>query len=321
MPINIAMPIRTFTRKCLEALRRRPAVSGPSRSDRDTLGKRLKRRESWGEIFGITVGVGLIIEYWDDIHDCFVHWHAPPMPLIGGLLVTIGVLGEVFFSRLVVSTSEELQALADSDVSQANRKAAEALERAANAERDAAEANLARVKLEQRMSPRTLFGPGHEELKTVLASRADTTVDIVLFDHHVQETVLFAAQLISVFSEASWKTRLWKSRRAVTRIAGPPTLVITALNHASEFSSFTLDLTRVLTSLRIECAHVFGGFGLEQKAEFEPGDFELAHEYPMRFMSLRKLSPFRIQVGQLQLVSLPPANVTRVVSGNANPSK
>lgn len=132
------MPLRTFTKKWRGAFRRRPAISGPNNSDRDTLGRRLKRRESWGERFGIAVGIGLIVEYWDDIIGCFVHWHAPPMPLLGGLLVTIGVLGEVLFSRLVVLTSEKLQDLADSEVSQAKKQAAEALERAAKAELDLA---------------------------------------------------------------------------------------------------------------------------------------------------------------------------------------
>jgi hypothetical protein len=113
-----------------DGLPRLPRMSGPSKSDRETLGKRLKSRQFWAEIFGWLVGVGLLVEYWDEIIDCVIKRHWPSRPLAGGLLVTAGVLGEVLLSRLALIISDELQERADSDVSMANARAAEAIERA-----------------------------------------------------------------------------------------------------------------------------------------------------------------------------------------------
>ena len=137
-----------------DGLPRLPRMSGPSKSDRDTLGKRLKSRQLRAEILGWIVGLGLLVEYWDELVDCIVNWHWPSRPLAGGLLVTAGVFGEVLFSRLALITSDELQQRADSDVALANERAAQALDRASRAEQATAEANLARIKLEARLADR-----------------------------------------------------------------------------------------------------------------------------------------------------------------------
>jgi hypothetical protein len=265
------------------------------------------------------VVLGLAIEYLPQIGNA-IEWmfgitlatikvHTDLLSQLGGFLVIAGVAGELAVSIRASRVETDLRGETNEVIVNAEARAAEAL-------KAAAEANLARVKLEQRMSPRTLFGPGHEELKNALASRTGTTVDIVLFDHHVQEAVLFVTQLFSVFRSAGWKLRVWKSRKAVVRIAGPPTLIVVAKGHETEFSEFSANLARAFTALQVECAYTLGGFGLEPKAEFEPGDFDLNLEEPRQFMGTRKLSPFRIQVGQMQLVSFPPANVTKLVSGN-----
>lgn len=113
-------------------------MSGPSNSDRNTLRDRLNSRQFWAEVFAWVVGIGLLVEYGQEIVDCFVNRHWPSIPLIGGILVTGGVFGEVFFSRLAGITTEELQERADSDVALANDRAAHAIERAAVLEKDAA---------------------------------------------------------------------------------------------------------------------------------------------------------------------------------------
>jgi hypothetical protein len=50
---------------------------GPNSSDREALGRRLKRRHGIAKIFGWAVGGGLPIEFWGEIVDCFVNWHLP----------------------------------------------------------------------------------------------------------------------------------------------------------------------------------------------------------------------------------------------------
>jgi hypothetical protein len=99
-------------------------MNGPSNNDRETLGNRLKRQTFLVEIFGAVVGGGLVVEYWKEIVDCFVNRHLPSQQLSGGLLVVIGVWGEVMFSRLLSATSEKIQTRADSDASIANAQAA-----------------------------------------------------------------------------------------------------------------------------------------------------------------------------------------------------
>jgi hypothetical protein len=309
------MPLRTFTKKWLGAFRRRPAISGPHKSDRDNLGRRLKRRESWGERFGIAVGIGLVVEYWDDILDCFIHWHAPPMPLLGGLLVTIGVFGEVLFSRLVVLTSEKLQDLADSEVSQANKRAAEALERAAKAEQAAAEANLARAKIEQRMRPRVLDNTEVTSLIDLLVPYQKARVEIIVFDVHVGEPLIFSDQIASIFASAGFASvRHWEAEAGTHRIAGPSVIIAVAKRHEDEFRELADTLACALRALGIDCGVGLGVFGREgpnnqgviEPYEFRPPQYRLRFEKPKQFMGIRAVAAFRVEVGAKQLTAIPP---------------
>lgn len=172
-------------------------MSGPNKSDRRVLGKRLKRWQFWSEIFGWAVGGGLIVEYWDEIIDCFVNWHWPSRSLVGGMLVTAGVFGEVLFSRLVLTTSDELQEHADSDVAQANERAAQAFERAADAEKVAAEANLARVRIEEALQQRIITPPQLELLKDTLSSAlpSERMIFTIAAWPRLSETERFAASI------------------------------------------------------------------------------------------------------------------------------
>ena len=115
-------------------------MNGPNKNDREALGRRAHFRQTCAEIFGWLVGVGLLVEYWDELLDCVTHRHWPSRPLWGGMIVTGGVFLEVLLSRLSLITADELQKRADSDVAQANERAAQALGRAGKAEQAAAEA-------------------------------------------------------------------------------------------------------------------------------------------------------------------------------------
>src|SRR5580704_409283 len=135
-------------------------MSGDNSSDRPLLERREKRRELIATICGFIVVAGLIIEYGDEIIDCVVNKHRPSRQLFGGFLVTVGVLGEVLFARLALTISRTLQERADSDVALANQRASDAL-------KEAAEANLARAKIEQQMSARAISGEEWQGLKSL----------------------------------------------------------------------------------------------------------------------------------------------------------
>ncbi|MDQ2946097.1 MAG: hypothetical protein M3Y27_09170 [Acidobacteriota bacterium] len=177
-------------------------MSGPSSIDRETLDKRVKRRQFWSEAFAWLVGGGLLIEYGQEIFDCFVNWYAPSLPLIGGVLVTLGVFGEVWFSRLALNASDELQKRADSDVAQANERAAHALERATSAELATADATLARIKLEHASRARTISETAMKAMSSHLKEYAGTKVVIETFPDNEPRHI--GLLILVMLSMAEW---------------------------------------------------------------------------------------------------------------------
>jgi hypothetical protein len=169
----------------------------------------------------------------------------------------------------------------------------------------AAEANLARVKIEQRMSPRKIGDQEHHELIRLLSASAGQTVDIVVFDHHIQETKYFGGRIFGLFCGAKWKCRLWESRAAKYRIPGTSLLIVSGEGHVEEFKYLANTLAELLNRSGVDCAVSPDRFGC--KGEFTPGDFHLDGEHPPQYMGLRIVAPFRIQIGAKQVV--PPASV------------
>jgi hypothetical protein len=186
-------------------------MNGPNNNDRETLGKRAHLRQIWAEIFGWLVGVGLLIEYWDELLDCIIQRHWPSRPLWGGMLVTGGVFLEVLLSRLALNTSDQLQKRADSDVAQANERAALAIDRAAKAEQATAEANLARAKLEQKFKPRKLSRETLERITEFLRPYAGLRIDVFAYDNNWMEVRIFAENLHFAFNTAGCFSRTWLS--------------------------------------------------------------------------------------------------------------
>jgi hypothetical protein len=91
------------------------------------------------------VVLGLVIEYLPSIArflptDMFivVHAHAEILGELGGLFVIVGVAGELLLGSMSSRVETDLRQETDRTISEAN-------ERAANAEKAAAESNLARV--------------------------------------------------------------------------------------------------------------------------------------------------------------------------------
>jgi hypothetical protein len=186
-------------------------MSRPHNIDRKTLGDRLGRREFWGEVFGWMVGGGLLIEYWREIRDCFVKGQLPSWPLIGGLLVTLGVFGEVWFSRLAQKTTEEIQERADSDVALANERAAEALKAAAEANLLAEQERTERVRMQETLARRTVSRSLTERERNRIRARlqeftGQPFIISALADHHdaLSEQFMFIAELRKLLSDSGW---------------------------------------------------------------------------------------------------------------------
>ena len=259
------------------------------------------RLGNWEEFWTAVVVFGLVVEYLPLILGIVkaVEKHARLLEQAGGLLVIVGVAGELLVSRRAASVETDLR-----DIS--NAMLASALERAAKAEQAAAEANLARVQLEQRMSPRNIDDSERRELIQLLSASAGQTVDIVVFDHHIQETKLFASLgILSLFLAAKWRCRLWESRAVTYRIPGASLLIVTGQGHVDEFKDLAAKMAGLLNKSGIDCDVSHGKFGCT--GEFERGEFHLECEEPRQFMGHRIVSPFRIQIGAKQVV--PPVSI------------
>lgn len=254
-------------------------------------------------IAGAIVVAGLLMEDGPSIWRAAVTRKWPAREVTGGLLVTLGVLLEVVIAFVIAQIAKRIDSIADA-------KVAEALERAAKAEKDAAEANLARAQIEQRMSARSLGVAERKELNELLLTVTGNTVDIVEFDHHVQETKLFGYQILGPFHAAKWKCRVWESRAATFRIPGASVLIVVAQGHVDQFGELAQSVSAILRKSGIDSDVRLGAFSAGK--EFEPGDFHLELEDPPVYMGYRHVAPFRIQIGAKQLVPFPPTKIVTV---------
>lgn len=192
-------------------------MSGPKIRDREQLGKLLKRHTFWAEVFGWAVGGALVIEYWDSIIDCVAYHRWPSLSLVGGILVVACVWAEVLFSRFVSTTSDDIQHLADSDVARALARAAEA--------------DLKRAELEERLSARHVSDKQAESLGERLAPLADkVAIRVLVIDD--DEAIRFARELKPAFDRSG----VFIEERRFSPNGAPVGLAIFALPEDKEYA-------------------------------------------------------------------------------------
>jgi hypothetical protein len=267
----------------------------------DRLGK-------WEEFWTAIVVFGLVIEYLPLILSIVIsiEKHSKLLEQTGGLLVIIGVAGELLVSRRASSVETDLREISNAMLASALERAAKAEERAAVAKQSAAEANLARAKLEQRMAARFIDAPGKRELIELLSLHAGKTVDVVLFDHHIQETKYFGAQVRGIFGVAKWNCRLWESRAAGYRIPGTSLLIVICDGHFEEFKGIASAMAEIMMRSGIDCAVSSDKFSC--KGEFTPGDFHLDGEHPGNSWERDSLRHSESKLGRSRL--FPPFPIT-----------
>jgi hypothetical protein len=142
--------------------------------------------EGWLTVSTVLVVVGLVIEYWYPFVGLIKSIRkSPPFPwkllmeMIGGMLVTVGVVGELWFQSraskietFIRSDSHQIEALLNKEAADASREAAEA-------NRTAASDKLARVQLEARLADRVLIAP--DRFLAELTPLAGTAIDVFVF--------------------------------------------------------------------------------------------------------------------------------------------
>jgi hypothetical protein len=146
----------------------------------------------------VLVFVGLVFEVLIAIKhpsfdSCLERWGS----VIADALVAVGVLGELLPSMLVRGYNTEVKRRSDDKLSEANRRAGEASERAADAE-------LATEKLKEATSWRTLTNMETEAISQALkASSPAASVRFTLLAND-PESLYFAGQIATAFENAEW---------------------------------------------------------------------------------------------------------------------
>lgn len=270
----------------------RDAALAPAKSDHD-ISSRAERIEFWELVCGWIVVIGVAVEYIPQ----FIAWAYRPSwhtfkDLIGGVLIALGVAGEIIFADRAKRNREILSARKDKEIvglqllAENERSARAKVElqvedirkQVALAEQSAAESNLARVQMELRMRARTIAGPEHRELIELLSAHAGKLVDVLVFDHHIPETEQFGIQVISLFLAAKWKCRLWKPSASTYRIPGPSILILTGVGHVDDFKGLANALANTLKKAELDCGIGLGKFGCE--GELKMTEFHLDLEEP-----------------------------------------
>jgi HAMP domain-containing protein len=278
-------------------------MNGPSKSARDEIGKSIRRMERLSTVAGGTVVIGVLIEVWPDILGSFLAHRVPHLETIGAIIVAFGVAIEVLMASRIARKSESIQELAD-------REIAEVYDRAKHAEKEAAEANLARAKIEQRMQPRTISAEGSEEIKELLGKHSKKHLDVVVFDQYIPETAFFAAQVFALFRSAEWHVSQYEPIGGQHRIPGPPLIIAAAIGAPSEFRELALSIHELLSALDIECGLRLESFG-GLPGEFTPGTFRLMRNEPLRVFGATNLGPLRIQIGEKTITQNPREHIVR----------
>jgi hypothetical protein len=242
--------------------------------------------ESVSVLFGLLVVAGLLTESGDEIWDFFVLRHAPlSKKLLGEFLVTVGVFGEVAMGVFIARSAKRQELKSAKEISAAN-------ERAAVAQQTAAEANLARVKIEERLAPRKLSEDAIADLVAVLSPYSGRRVDVVIYDAHVSEVLELGNSIDRAFSLAGWNNHVaWISGGFRVRDEAGLTLTVAQERTPAEekdFECIAFELMPELSRYGIASSFFRGGF-----SKTEPLTVAASPEW-----KLNNVAVFRVQVGQ-----------------------
>jgi hypothetical protein len=183
----------------------------------EELEKSLTFLECWLFVATLLVVLGLILEYWHEVPEAFADlkktWSWKPFLIIaGGVLITAGVAGELAVQFFASRKETDLRKANDAVFAILNAKAAEATERAANAELQtvqlkklAEDERMARVKIEQDVAWRRLTKDQQREMAARLKPFSGETV-LLHYNINDLEADSFASDIALTLRQAKWKT-------------------------------------------------------------------------------------------------------------------
>jgi hypothetical protein len=270
-------------------------MSGPIKNAK-TPGELAESWERWALTAGLVVVIGLLIESGPELVHSIICREWPAHTTSGNLIVVLGVAGEVIFSWRAVRAARRAEL-------EAERNIVEIRERTANAEKDAAEANLARVRIEE-----ALFKPHILDEKSLLGFAkilieytGRKRVDVFVYDSHIVDVLVLADSINAGFITANWNSKMWVG--AEPRIMGTEVTFSIArecplqADEGRALQGLCSQLGFVLSKLGIGSSTSLGGFSTVQSA---------LPTKPLTGWGIwdpKDVATLRVQVGQRQLTS------------------
>jgi hypothetical protein len=247
---------------------------------------------------GLLVVIGLLMESGPEAWTAIITRIWPHREVTGNALVIMGVFSEVAIGLFIARSAKRAQLQAESEI-------AETKDRAAQAEKAAAESNLARMRIEEELfKPHVLSAEAETELIKLLRGPGRRRVDVFVYDHHISEVSQLADSLKAVFVSAGWNTKMWLG--AEPRIEGPEVTFCIAKECASDsdqghkLQKLTGLLSAVLFRLSIRAGISINGFSVDPVG---------ASRLPLRpiggwgVWNPNDVAMFRVQVGRRQFSS------------------
>jgi hypothetical protein len=186
----------------------------------------LDRFEFWLTFATALVILGLILVCGFEIREAIAtlkkQWSWKPLGVIaGGILITVGVAGELALQFFASSQQTALRKANHAVVAAFQKEAADARERASNAEehtaqiekdeaqlrKDTEDERLARVKIEERVAWRKLDPKAQSEIALHLSRFAKEPV-LIAYNPNDMEALSFASDIAATFHAAGWEVAI-----------------------------------------------------------------------------------------------------------------
>ena len=201
----------------------------------------------WGAFILVStavVAIGLVIEYWEPIREFIEEWRRPAaafpwrkfMGLTGGILVTVGVVGEFWGTYKAFRIETKLRDNNHQIEGLLNKEADEARQKAGEANKAAEDERVARVQIEEALAPRRLTTEQRLAISSGLSRFSKQPV--VAFNNTFDvEAAVLAAEILSTLKQAKWYMHpTFMIGRPVSWWAKAPSISVTGI-----FIEATLD--------------------------------------------------------------------------------
>jgi Na+-transporting methylmalonyl-CoA/oxaloacetate decarboxylase gamma subunit len=170
----------------------------------DALESSLSWSEFWATAACFAVAVGLVLEYHEQIREAILKRSFGVLPL-GALLVTLGVAFEFVFQARTSILVSEVRGIQQKQASDSNERVSNAEKSAAEARERAAKAELALSKMN---APRVINGPDFTKLMNLLRLHSGKTFWVIVERNEPDtagEQQDLGNQIERLFTAAGWK--------------------------------------------------------------------------------------------------------------------